>query len=75
MCSQFEAQNRSLVAQRLGMGSRSKFEAHSSWDDCRDIVSSLGDLRYWVWALGVVLSNLVRGTGLGMGCLVQLYSI
>lgn len=52
------------MAQRLGMCTRSQFESHSKWDDFVTTLHSLGDLRYTVWVLGVVLSNMVSG-GLG----------
>ena len=61
MFYQFEGQNRKLVAQRLGMCTRSQFESHSKWDDFVTALHSLGDLRYTVWVLGVVLSNMVSG--------------
>ena len=64
MCSQFEGVNREMVAKRLGMGTRSRFESHSKWDDVVTTVRSLGDLRYFVWVLGAVLGNMVSdGSG------------
>ena len=61
VCDQFEGSNRELVAQRLGMGTHSRFEARSKWDNIADTLHSLGDLRYWVWVLGAVLGNMVSG--------------
>lgn len=41
------------------MCTQSQFESHSKWDDFVTTLHSLGDLRYTVWVLGVVLSNMV----------------
>ena len=41
------------------METQCQFEAHSKWKDVCMAVHSLGDLRYFVWVLGTVLSDMV----------------
>ena len=49
-----------MVEQRLGMGKLSQFETHSKWADVATAMHSLGDLQYFVWMIGTVLSDMVR---------------
>ena len=56
---QFEGASRGLVTRRLGMETRCPFQKSSKWDDVCRAMTSLGDLRYFVWMVGTVLSDMV----------------
>jgi len=60
VCDQFGCDGRVRVEQLLGMEVSSKYKKRTKWDLLLETTHSLVDLRYWVWFLGVVLSNMVR---------------
>ncbi|CAI8034630.1 Ryanodine receptor 2 [Geodia barretti] len=57
--SQFEGASRDLVTRQLGMGTQCPFETRSKWGNVSATVNSLGDLRYFVWMVGTVLSDML----------------
>lgn len=57
VCDQFSGEKRCAVVRRLGMEVASKYEERTTLEIFQEILTSLVDLRYKLWMLGVVLSN------------------
>ena len=49
------------MTRQLGMGTQCPFETRSKWGNVSATVNSLGDLRYFVWMVGTVLTDMVCG--------------